>query len=122
MFGSFGFAPANCENAATTPAMSWLSNAPKSPLQSDRTATLIGVPDPPLRGATAGWGSGAFAGAAAAGVLVLAAAGVDVLDELLSLPELPQPAATRATTDDDECEPECPPARTPNCWHSLLSS
>jgi hypothetical protein len=59
---------------------------------------LIGVPDPPLRGATAGWGSGAFAGAAAAGVLVLAA-GVDELDVLVSLPELPQPAATKATTE-----------------------
>jgi hypothetical protein len=60
-------------------------------------ATLIGVPEPPLRGATAGCGSGALAGAAAAGVLVLAAAGVDVLDELLLLLLLdPQPAATNA--------------------------
>jgi hypothetical protein len=60
-------------------------------------ATLMGVPDPPLRGATAGCGSGALTGAAAAGVLVLAAAGVDVLDELLLPPlELPQPAATNA--------------------------
>jgi hypothetical protein len=36
-------------------------------------AILIGVPEPPLRGATAGWGAGASAGAAAAGVLVDAA-------------------------------------------------
>jgi hypothetical protein len=60
-------------------------------------ATLMGVPDPPLRGATAGCGAGALTGAAAAGVLVLAAAGVDVLDELLLPPlELPQPAAMNA--------------------------
>jgi hypothetical protein len=58
-------------------------------------ATLMGVPEPPLRGATAGCGSGALTGAAAAGVLVLAAAGVDVLDELPP-PELPQPAAMNA--------------------------
>src|SRR5919197_1059389 len=79
LLGFFGLAPANCDIAATTPARSWLSNAPNAPLQSDITATLIGVPDPPLRGATAGCGLGALAGAAAAGVLVLAA-GVDVLD------------------------------------------
>src|SRR5438045_7392205 len=43
LFGFFGLAPAYCENAATTPAMSWLSNAPNAPWQSDRTATLIVV-------------------------------------------------------------------------------
>src|SRR5919198_4993858 len=70
LLGFFGVAPANCAKAATTPARSWLSNDPKAPLQSDMTATLIGVPDPPLRGATAGCGLGALAGAAAAGGLV----------------------------------------------------
>jgi hypothetical protein len=46
-------------------------------------AILIGVPDPPLRGATAGCGSGASVGAAAAGVLVLAAGLAAVLELLL---------------------------------------
>src|SRR6476646_530271 len=95
-FGSTGVAPANWANADTAPAMFCLSNAPNAPLHSDMIATLMGVPDPPLRGATAGCGSGALTGAAAAGVLVLAA-GVDVLDELLlPPPELPQPPATNA--------------------------
>ena len=54
LFGFFGLAPANCENADTTPARSWLSNVPNAPWQSDRTPTLIGVPVP-VRGATAFW-------------------------------------------------------------------
>jgi hypothetical protein len=61
-------------------------------------AILIGVPEPPLRGATAGWGSGASAGAAAAGVLV-DAAGVlaELLLVLLSLLD-PHPAMAKAST------------------------
>ena len=48
LFGFFGLAPANCESAETTPAMSWLSNEPNAPWQSDRTAILIGVLLPPV--------------------------------------------------------------------------
>jgi hypothetical protein len=96
LFLSFGLAPANCESAATAPAMFWLSNAPNAPLHSDMIASLIGVPEPPLRGSTAGCGSGASSGAAGAAVAVSLAA------ELESLPpsssELPQPAATSAVT------------------------
>src|SRR4051812_38208401 len=100
LFGSFGVAPANCASADTAPAMFCWSNAPNAPLHSDMIATLIGVPEPPLRGATAGWGSGASAGAAAAGV------GVDVSldpllpDELLALSLLlllPHAASTSAS-------------------------
>src|SRR6478672_6789761 len=80
LLGFLGLAPANWDIAATTPAMFWLSNEPNAPLHSDMIAILIGVPEPPLRGATAGWGAGASAGAAAAGVLVDAAG---VLAELL---------------------------------------
>src|SRR3954453_3214739 len=65
LFGFFGLAPANCEKAATTPARSWLSNEPNAPWQSDRTPTLIGVPEPPERGATAAWGGGKSAAVAA---------------------------------------------------------
>ena len=43
-----GFAPANCDIAATAPAMFCWSNAPKAPLHSDMIATLIGVPDAAL--------------------------------------------------------------------------
>src|SRR5689334_4176269 len=83
--------------AETAPAMFCLSNAPKAPLHSDMIAILIGVPEPPLRGATAGCGAGALAGAAAAGVLVLAAAGVDALVVFVELSlDDPQPAATSA--------------------------
>src|SRR3954447_7650861 len=57
LFGSFGFAPANCDMAETTPARSWLSNEPNAPWQSDSTPILIGVPEP-VRDATAGWGAG----------------------------------------------------------------
>jgi hypothetical protein len=78
--------------------MFWLSNEPNAPLHSDMIAILIGVPDPPLRGSTAGCGSGASVGAAAAGVLVDFAG---VLAELL-LVELslldPHPAMARAST------------------------
>src|SRR5262249_56233210 len=45
LFGSFGFAPANCVKAAIAPPMSasyWLPNAP---WQSDRMPILIGVAD-----------------------------------------------------------------------------
>src|SRR6266540_5126490 len=98
LLGFFGLAPANCANAATAPAMFWLSNAPNAPLHSDMIATLIGVPEPPLRGATAGWGSGALAGAAGSSVLVL----VDAVDVLAEPPSLssdpPQPAAASAIT------------------------
>jgi hypothetical protein len=55
--------------------MFWLSNEPNAPLHSDMIAILIGVPDPPLRGATAGCGSGASVGAPAAGVLAVAGGG-----------------------------------------------
>src|SRR3954451_22436878 len=109
LFGFFGLAPANCENAATTPARSWLSNDPNAPWQSDRTPTLIGVPEPPLRGATAACGGGEAAGAAAArgggiGAAVAAASFVSDpellrVDELLLLLPLlsePQPDTTNA--------------------------
>jgi glycine/D-amino acid oxidase-like deaminating enzyme len=78
--------------------MFWLSNEPNAPLHSDMIAILIGVPEPPLRGATAGWGAGASAGAAAAGVLV-DAAGVlaALLLVLLSLLD-PHPAMAKAST------------------------
>src|SRR3954454_20936065 len=98
-FGSFlslGVAPANCESAATAPAMFWLSNAPNAPLHSDMIAILIGVPEPPLRGATAGCGAGASAGAAASavGVDVSLAPLLDDLSALLSLLLLPHAATT----------------------------
>ena len=98
MFGFLGLAPANCDSAATAPAMFWLSNEPNAPLHSDMIAILIGVPEPPLRGATAGCGSGASAGAAAAGVLVDWRPAV--LDELLLLllSSDPHPATTKAST------------------------
>src|SRR3954451_1883531 len=56
-FGFFGFAPANCETAETTPARSWLSNEPNAPWQSDSTPILIGVPEP-VRAGTAGGAAG----------------------------------------------------------------
>src|SRR3954471_12796732 len=96
LFGSFGFAPANCEIAATAPAMFCWSNAPNAPLHSDMIASLIGVPEPPLRGSTAGCGSGASAGACGAAVGVLFAVSLDAPPPSSS--ELPQPAATSATT------------------------
>src|SRR5690348_2983090 len=43
LFRLTGLAPAYSDMAATTPARSWLSNAPNAPWQSDSTATLIGV-------------------------------------------------------------------------------
>src|SRR3954452_12331389 len=79
LFGSFGVAPANCASAETAPAMFCWSNAPNAPLHSDMIAILIGVPEPPLRGATAGCGEGASAGADGPGVLL------DELDELAPL-------------------------------------
>jgi hypothetical protein len=61
-------------------------------------AILIGVPEPPLRGSTAGCGSGASVGAAAAGVLVdwagVLAALLLVLSSLLD----PHPAMAKAST------------------------
>ena len=93
--------------------MFWLSNEPNAPLHSDMIATLIGVPEPPLRGATAGCGSGALAGAAAAGVLVLAA-GVDVLDELLLPPPDSAAGGDERQGHDGEREPDSPPARSRN--------
>src|SRR4051812_3404949 len=98
LLGFLGFAPANWDRAATAPAMFWLSNEPNAPLHSDMIAILIGVPEPPLRGATAGCGSGASAGAAAgAAVLVDFAA---VLDEPLVVLSLldPHPAMAKAST------------------------
>src|SRR5512132_3699259 len=71
LLGFFGLAPANWDRAATAPAMFWLSNEPNAPLHSDMIAILIGVPEPPLRGATAGCGSGASSGAAGAAAAVL---------------------------------------------------
>src|SRR6188472_2303422 len=96
--GSFGVAPANCANADTAPAMFCLSNEPNAPLHSDMIATLIGVPEPPLRGATAGCGSGASSGAAGAAVGVLLAASPDD-DDLLLSSELPHAATTSAATN-----------------------
>src|SRR5262245_28340202 len=116
--GSTGLAPANCENAATAPAMFCLSNAPNAPLHSDMIATLIGVPEPPLRGATAGCGSGALAGAAAADVVVagvddVAAAGDDVV---LSLLLDPQPAALSAKAAITSASQKAPrPGPFKNC-------
>src|SRR4051812_21249445 len=98
LLGCLGVAPANCESAATAPAMFWLSKDPKAPLHSDMIAILIGVPEPPLRGATAGWGSGASVGAAAAGVLVdWAGVLAELLLVLLSLLD-PHPAMANAST------------------------
>src|SRR5262245_60482891 len=121
LFLSFGVAPANCANAATAPAMFWLSNAPNAPLHSDMIATLMGVPEPPLRGSTAGWGSGASSGAAgsAVGVALLA---LDDDDELLLSSELPQADTTTATTTSASaaistprhgCRSLCPFTTTP---------
>src|SRR4051794_35321960 len=100
LVGSFGLAPANCAIAATAPAMFCWSNAPNAPLHSDMIASLIGVPEPPLRGATAGCGSGASAGAAGAGVLLDESELAALLsDELLSLSLLlPHAATTSAST------------------------
>src|SRR6188472_3744510 len=95
--GSFGVAPANCANADTAPAMFCLSNEPNAPLHSDMIATLIGVPEPPLRGSTAGCGSGASSGAAGAAVFVASAFDCDPPPPLSSS-ELPHPAAIRADT------------------------
>src|SRR4051794_11588642 len=47
LLGFLGFAPAYSENAATTPARSWLSKDPNAPWQSERTPILMGVPAPP---------------------------------------------------------------------------
>src|SRR3954466_14134510 len=95
LFGSFGVAPANCASADTAPAMFCWSNAPNAPLHSDMMAILIGVPEPPLRGATAGCGSGASAGAAGAGVLLDEFDELDpLLDESLPLSSLLPHAAT----------------------------
>ena len=77
--------------------MFWLSNEPNAPLHSDMIAILIGVPEPPLRGSTAGCGSGASVGAAAAGVLVDLAA-VLVEPPLSLLSSDPHPATTNAIT------------------------
>src|SRR5690348_4086973 len=98
LLGFLGFAPANWDRAATAPAMFWLSNEPKAPLHSDMIAILIGVPEPPLRGATAGCGAGASAGAAGAAAVLVDAAGA--LDELLVLSWLldPHPAMAKAVT------------------------
>ena len=98
MLGFFGLAPANWDRAATAPAMFWLSNEPNAPLHSDMIAILIGVPEPPLRGATAGCGSGASAGAAAAGVLVDGVAAAVLVELLLLLSSDPHPATTNAST------------------------
>src|SRR3954447_7170012 len=112
-FGSVlltGVAPANCDMAATAPAMFCWSNAPNAPLHSDMIASLIGVPEPPLRGATAGCGAGASAGAGGGWGAPAGAAGAGVLfdeselaallsDELLSLSLLlPHAATTSAST------------------------
>src|SRR6476469_8725912 len=107
LLGFLGLAPANCDSAATAPAMFWLSNEPNAPLHSDMIAILIGVPDPPLRGATAGCGSGASVGAAAAGVLVLAA-GAAVLELLLELLSDPHPATTNAINAMDTASQNAP--------------
>jgi hypothetical protein len=78
-------------------------------LHSDMIAILIGVPDPPLRGSTAGCGSGASAGAAAAGVLVLAAGAAAVLVELLlELSSDPHPATTNAINAMDTASQNAP--------------
>src|SRR4051812_42577423 len=101
-FGSVlltGVAPANCDMAATAPAMFCWSNAPNAPLHSDMIATLIGVPEPLAPGLPAGCGPGHVVvdGALATAV----SAGFDELlspppDPLLSLLSLPQPAAANA--------------------------
>src|SRR4051812_6011468 len=93
LLGFFGFAPANCDIAETTPARSWLSNEPNAPWQSDSTPTLIGVPEP-VRGATAGCAAGQSfdAGWSLPPAFTLAVAdGLPLLSLLLS-PLLPQPA------------------------------
>src|SRR4051812_18048009 len=97
LFGSFGLAPANCDIAETTPARSWLSNEPNPPWQSDSTPILIGVPEPPLRGATAGCGAGQSldAGCSLPPAFTVAA-GVALPLSLLSLLLLPQPARASA--------------------------
>src|SRR3954453_2655184 len=100
LLGFLGLAPANCDRAATPPAMFWLSNEPNAPLHSDMIAILIGVPEPPLRGATAGCGAGASAGAAGGGVLLEEFGELDELlsDELLPLSLLLPHAATASAS------------------------
>ena len=125
-FGSVlltGVAPANCDIAATAPAMFCWSNAPNAPLHSDMIATLIGVPDASLRGSTAGCGSGHVIvdGASATAV----SAGADELSPppplLSSLSSLPQPAAARAATPNAIGEPGPTPAHTSStCSHPVL--
>src|SRR3954449_1146725 len=84
--------------ARAAAALFGLPHEPKAPWHSDMIAILIGVPEPPLRGATAGWGSGASVGAAAAGVLVdWAGVLAELLLVLLSLLD-PHPAMTNAST------------------------
>src|SRR4051794_25690519 len=91
-FGSFGVAPANCASADTAPAMFCWSNAPNAPLHSDMIAILMGLPEPPLRGATAGCGAGASAGAAGARVRLGQVQEVDgMLRQRLPLSLLPAP-------------------------------
>src|SRR5829696_8388418 len=127
-FGSVlltGVAPANCDIAATAPAMFCWSNAPNAPLHSDMIATLIGVPDALLRGSTAGCGSGhvivdgAFATAVSAGA-----------DELLSPPpplplslsSPPQPAAASAATPNATASQVLPRPKPPPPAPILCSS
>src|SRR6188472_1335835 len=92
LFGFTGLAPANCENAATAPAMSWLSNEPNAPWHSESIAILIGLLLPPVCGATAAYPAG-----------VAVDDGVDAVDfaaelavPLLDLSLEPQAATTRA--------------------------
>src|SRR4051794_32431933 len=97
LFGFLGFAPANCEKAATTPARSWLSNEPNAPWQSDRTPILIGVLLPPVCAATAGWGAGQSI--CACSVLVLLELELESeLDLSLELSLEPHPATTAAAS------------------------
>src|SRR3954462_481775 len=97
-FGSVlltGVAPANCDMAATAPAMFCWSNAPNAPLHSDMIAILIGVPEALATGLTAGCGSARVIGAGAlAPVLWGVAELLSPLPPPLSLLlSLPQPAA-----------------------------
>src|SRR5512133_3210262 len=98
LLGLLGSAPANWEGAATGPAMFWLSNERKAPLLSDMIAILIGVPEPPLRGSTAGWGSGASAGAAGAAAVLADPAGVLAAPLVVLLSSDPHPAMAKAIT------------------------
>src|SRR3954449_8943397 len=119
-FGSVlltGVAPANCDMAATAPAMFCWSNAPNAPLHSDMIATLIGVPDASLTGLTAGCGSGhvivdgAFATAVSAGFDELLSPPPEPLLSLLS--SLPQPAAANAATPNATASQVLPRPRPP---------